>query len=351
MAISSPSLTDLERAPQRDIPLDAPLVIVDDEPLDPAETKPPVRVYSAEEVLEGVIVERGNWPRRTWRGMCAALEWLFGLASLLFGLAVLATVPILQFLALGYLLECSGRISRTGRMRDGFIGIRGAGRIGGFILGAWLWLLPLRLAADMWYDAWLIDPHSSVTQGWRVGFALLAVAVFAHISWAWLRGGRLRHFLWPAPWRFLKSLPKTGELLSQKADELWEFAAGMRIPYFFWLGVRGFAVALTWLFIPTLLLIAAPRLPNPGVGVLAGLLGGAMMAMVLLYIPFMQAHFAAENRFVAFFEWRRVRDQFRRAPIAFWSRCSLPCSLPCPFTCSKSKSSRAKRCGCPAWCL
>src|SRR5258707_15306118 len=40
--------------------------------------------------------------------------------------------------------------------------------------------------------------------------------------------------------------------------------------------------------------------------------------LVLLYLPFMQANSAAENRFVAIFEVGKVRQQFRRAPLAFW---------------------------------
>src|SRR5262249_22408266 len=36
-----------------------------------------------------------------------------------------------------------------------------------------------------------------------------------------------------------------------------------------------------------------------------------------LYMPFLQAHFAAENRFRACFELGAVRGQFRRAPWAF----------------------------------
>jgi hypothetical protein len=274
-----------------------------------------------ESIVEAEILPRAPLPVRTWRMICSVLEWLFGLACLLVGLAVLASIPIAQFLTLGYLLEASGRVSRSGKLRDGFIGIRGAARIGGFIAGAWLWLLPLRLAADYWYDAWLIDPQSSVTRGWRIGFILLAAAIFVHICWAWLRGGRLRHFLWPAPIRLLKTLPSTGKLLAEKSDALWDFVATMRIPYFFWLGMRGFAGALLWLFVPTLLLIAAPQVKDPGLGVLVGLFGGMVMALVLLYLPFLQAHFAAENRFRAFFEWRRVRAMFRQAPLAFW--CAL----------------------------
>ena len=43
-------------------------------------------------------------------------------ATLIVALAVLAVLPIMQFLSLGYLLEAGGRVARTGRLREGFIG-------------------------------------------------------------------------------------------------------------------------------------------------------------------------------------------------------------------------------------
>src|SRR5205807_1705985 len=64
-------------------------------------------------------------------GIASAAEWIFGVVSLIVGLAVLAAVPVLNFLSLGYLLEAGGRIARTGRLRDGFIGVRQAARAGG----------------------------------------------------------------------------------------------------------------------------------------------------------------------------------------------------------------------------
>ncbi|HZT80879.1 MAG TPA: hypothetical protein VFA26_11675, partial [Gemmataceae bacterium] len=58
-----------------------------------------------------------------WLPFAVAI-WLIGTVSLIVGLAVLSATPVLQFLSLGYLLECSGRMARTGRFRDGFIGQR-----------------------------------------------------------------------------------------------------------------------------------------------------------------------------------------------------------------------------------
>ena len=51
---------------------------------------------------------------------------------------MLAAIPIVQFLSLGYLLEAGGRIARTGRFRDGFIGVRTAARVGSIVLGTWI---------------------------------------------------------------------------------------------------------------------------------------------------------------------------------------------------------------------
>jgi hypothetical protein len=42
------------------------------------------------------------------------------------------------------------------------------------------------------------------------------------------------------------------------------------------------------------------------------------MAFVLLYLPFLQTRFAAENRLAAMFEWSEIRRLFRRAPLAWF---------------------------------
>src|SRR5262245_45430455 len=69
-----------------------------------------------------------------WRVACSVCEWVFGALTLTITLAALAAVPVLQFLSLGYLLEAAGRIARTGRLRDGFIGVRPAARFGSAVL-------------------------------------------------------------------------------------------------------------------------------------------------------------------------------------------------------------------------
>jgi hypothetical protein len=55
-----------------------------------------------------------------------------------------------------------------------------------------------------------------------------------------------------------------------------------------------------------------------GGSVLVGYVGTLAMAFVLLYLPFLQTRFAAENRLAAMFEWSEIRSLFRRAPLAWF---------------------------------
>src|SRR4051794_20185245 len=92
--------------------------------------------------------ERISAGRVLWivaRGVASAVEWTFGLISLVLGLAILAALPVVQFASLGYLLESAGRVARTGRLRDGLIGVRLAARVGGVVAGSCVAMGPLWL--------------------------------------------------------------------------------------------------------------------------------------------------------------------------------------------------------------
>ncbi len=284
----------------------------------PAE-EPPVRLVTAEvvEIVDAEIVDQRWWIRRAWDGGCRALGWCFGLLSMLGILAVLATVPLLQFLSLGYLLECSGRVAKSGRLRDGFVGLRKASRIGSICLGTWLCLWPARLVSSFAYDAHLASPDSPLAKSWGLAALVLTILTVAHVVWAWMRGGKLRHFLWPAPIKFLKRIWQGG-MFRDARDATADFISGLRLPHYFWLGLRGFAGGVAWLFIPLMLFAAATLLPEGPGPALLSLLGGVLLAIALLYVPFLQTHFAVEQRFVALFDIQAVRAQFQRAPIAFW---------------------------------
>jgi hypothetical protein len=256
-----------------------------------------------------VVDERGRL-RRLRDAIGSAAEWLFGAASLVLALSFLATYPVLQMLSLGYLLEASGRIARTGRLRDGFVGVRKAARVGGVFFGVWLMLLPLRFASLMASSARLIEPDSRADRGWSAALVALTALMTVHIVGACWRGGKLRHFFWPAPIRLIRQLRERGAY-ARARDAVCDFIAGLRLPYYFWLGLRGFAGGLVWLFVPVSLLAAGQKAP------LVGFIGGFLLMIVLFYLPFVQTRFAAENRFRAMFEIRPVRQWFRRAPVAF----------------------------------
>ncbi len=175
-------------------------------------------------LVDGLLSDRvpRSWPLRTVDGIKSAWEWCFGLFSLLIGLAILASIPVLSFLSLGYLLEVSGRVARTGSIWQGFVGVRKAARVGSLVLGTWLMMFPLRAISDLWYSSQIIDRASNATRFLRLGLVAAVVLMVLHLLWAWFRGGRLRHFFWPAPRKLVRRL-REGHLYSDACDRVWEF--------------------------------------------------------------------------------------------------------------------------------
>jgi len=245
----------------------------------------------------------------------AGIEWLFGFVCLIYGLAVLAALPVIQFFSLGYLLEAGGRVARSGRLREGFIGVRVAARLGGIVLASWIFLAPVRVLADYTHSAQIIDPGGTWDAGLRFTLYVVMGLVFVHIALACARGGRLRYFLWPFNfvW-FLRQLFRGGYYAAAR-DAVWDFACSLRLPHYFWLGVRGFVAGLAWLVLPvSLLALGHSKLPAAG---LAGFVGACLLAAVLLYLPFAQLRMAATGRFADAFNVFAVRRDFGRAPWAF----------------------------------
>jgi hypothetical protein len=248
--------------------------------------------------------------RLVWVRLVSAGEWVFGLASLLLGLAVLSSVLIGQFLVLGYLLEACGRVARGGRFRDGFIGVRAAARLGGVALGCVLLWLPLYGLSIFAENAVIIDPHGAAARQWKTWLTLLSVVFVLHVAAACLRGARFRDFLRPLNVLWLVRRVRHGGAYAEARDRLWDFTVALRLPYYFWFGLRGFIGAFLWLMVPLALLGQGHR--NPAVGIL----GGVLLAVVVMYLPFLQARFARDNRLRAYRELRPVREEYRRAPIA-----------------------------------
>ncbi|MBB5035322.1 DUF4013 domain-containing protein [Prosthecobacter vanneervenii] len=270
--------------------------------------------------LPSAPVEAEPVPMQEKRGllqkMGSALEWVFGFVALLVLVAACSVVPVLNFLSLGYLLHVSGTVARKGRFRDGFIGVRKAAVLGSIAAGTWIVVWPARLVSKMWKDAELIAPGSGMARAWHAGLVVVIAITLVHLFWSCVRGGKLRHFLWPQPLRFMRWL-RTGQKFEGVQSRITDYVVGLHLPTYFWLGLRGFVGALAWLIVPVGILLAATRLPVGG-SVLLSLLGGGLLLAVAIHLPFLQAQFAESGRFGAMFELREVRRLFLRAPLAFW---------------------------------
>jgi hypothetical protein len=250
--------------------------------------------------------------RQAAHGLTSAAEWLFGMATLLVGLSTLAALPLVQFLSLGYFLESSARVARTGRLRDGFIGVQRAARVGGLAAGTWLATVPAWLIGTLAQSAELIDPGGPAARGWRVALIAVVGLTLLHVLAACARGGRLRDFLWPFghPFWLVRRL-REGGLYAEARDGLWAFLAALRLPYYFRLGLVGFLGTLAWLIVPAILISAGGRVPP------LGFLGALILALVVPFLPFLQVRYAVEGRASALLSRRAIRERFRRAPWAF----------------------------------
>jgi len=248
-------------------------------------------------------------------GLGSVIEWLFGLVSLLLGLSIFAAIPLAQFLTLGYFLESSARVARSGRLRDGLIGVRRAARVGKAIAGVTIALVPLWLVGSLARSAELIDPGGRVAGTWRLALAGTTFATALHLAGALLRGGGFFHFLWPFghPFWVLREVRRRGlgGVYAGARDGFWEFLVSFRFPHYFRLGLVGFVGTLAWLAIPSTLIAAGGRFPA------LGFLGALLLAAVVPSLPFLQVRYAVEGRASALFSIRTVRHRFRHAPWAF----------------------------------
>ncbi len=256
-----------------------------------------------------------SWPRRALRMVSGTALGLFRFASLTVLLALIAAVPALQLLAFGYLLEVVGRLSRGGQLRDCLPWSRYATRLGLALLALGLVSLPVHLLTHWSQVSRLVDPASRAAEPLRILGIAAAVLAAIYLAWAWMRGGKLRHYLWPAPLRFVTRFWRPSTWVAAR-DDLWKLFVSLEIPRLFWLGLRGVVGTLVWITIPALLLIVANREGRGGGAGLLAAMAFLSMGIVLIYLPLLQANFAAENRLSAMFELGTVRRYFRQAPWA-----------------------------------
>lgn len=240
---------------------------------------------------------------------------LWNTFSLIVLLSVVATIPILQFASLGYMLESSARVARGVPFRRSFPGTDIAGRLLIVIGCVFLSWLPVWFLADLAYSAEIIEQGGDI--GRRLRFwARVASAVWIFwVLWAVFRGGKIRHFVWPAPVLALRSLFRPS-VWREAEDRLWNFVVSLKLPKLLWLGFSASVGALAWLFIPATFIVIGLSSDQAGVG-LIGLVGALWMWWALLHLPFLQIQMARDGKFLSVFNLRSIRKSFRLAPWAF----------------------------------
>lgn len=240
---------------------------------------------------------------------------IFAFVSLFLMLAIVAAVPLLNFYVLGAFLDVEGRLGKSGRFRDGFPLLRIAPRVVILSAGIWFFLLPLRFLASFAADAHLIDPGSAADVGLHVALRVAWVLVTCHLVLAVARGGTFWCFVRPIKnLRWLIAEFRNGGYFEKADRHVNQFMQSLKVREYFWLAIRGFAVAFLWLFLPTALYTIAKE-PQGG-QILLTIVGGIALAVVLSWAPFLQARFAVERRFAAGFQLREVRQLYAHAPLA-----------------------------------
>lgn len=231
------------------------------------------------------------------RSIRAAVRLAWNTFSLVMVLSVAATIPVLQFASLGYMLECSARVASGAPIRQCFPGIALAGhivRISLWVLVTWL---PIWLLADLGYSSELIQPGSSTALRMRVAARVLAFLWVLWILSAIERGGRWKDFLWPKPIAFLKTITRRS-FWGQIENRWWEFLTRLQLWRLIKLGFQASLGALIWLAVPGILILislnAAPQVQPQQRGGLAilGFIGAVLMARALQYLPTLQTHMA-----------------------------------------------------------
>ena len=174
----------------------------------------------------------------------------------------------------------------------------------------------LRLLANQSASAHIIDPGGPADRRFAVFSTVVWGLVTVHLCLALARGGGLTTYVRPIKnLRWLIARWRAGDYLKTASQHVESFVAEFQLRHHFWLGARGFVVSLSWLIVPSVLYVSATK-PEGGAAVFTVVIG-LLLTLVFAWVPFLQARFAAENRFRAGFEMRQVKELYRHAPFAF----------------------------------
>ncbi|MFM7057530.1 MAG: hypothetical protein ACKO2P_11480 [Planctomycetota bacterium] len=272
--------------------------------------------------------------RRPFKSLWWCLHISFGVICIVLALAVLAAIPGLNIVTLGYLVEPQRRVAISGRLRDGFPLLILAPRLGVMLLCVLLFQLPLRFQATRVSDAMvLLGPAHDRTQSLAAILTAMQWLIGIHLVLAVLNGSTAGCYFRP-----IRNLRRGCKLLFT-ADGRRELAAGIDLVLsilqplqHFFAGIRAFFGAVLWLIIPTSLLVAyaPPDRAKPVFGLLAAI-GVMLMIPVVAWLPFLQVQQIVTGRFRAILAVRDVRRRIRTAPLAWMFSTTLLCLMTLPL--------------------
>jgi hypothetical protein len=252
------------------------------------------------------------------------------ITSLILLISLVAAIPLLQFISLGYLLFAASRLADGMPWRKALPGLQMAGRIGIFIFIAALLYLPVLLLFDLAYSAELLLPGSPTSKLWRLSSAVAWMSWSFHVTWAAARGGRWWHLFWPAPVQFFQEgLSLT--FWRRAWERFYQFLLQLQLTKLWWLGARATVAALLFLAIPVSLMILGQRAEDLDISPLLGILGATGMVGVMFTLPFLQVEFARQGKLNSFLQFRSVRQRFLVAPMAHTIALLSLCLLAIPL--------------------
>ncbi len=280
-----------------------------------------------------------------------AIKWLLrtgiGIVVLVGLLAFAAAIPILNVLALGYLMKIQGRVARTGRLRSAFYLVPAAERLGILLLAVWLFLLPIQILSGLTRDSWLLSPGGAAAWWWSGVLVFASLLIATHLLLAIGCGG--------AWWRFVRPITNARWLVAQwRSGDYWrdanhairEFLAAFQFLNLLRLGLIGYAAAYVWLVVPTLLFTILDDVTSRW-QLIGFVVGCITLTVTLTWLPLMLAHVAAEARLGATFELATVLRLAGRTPFrwAIATAILLACSvLPMLYTALFKIRNPAARC-------
>lgn len=236
-----------------------------------------------------------------------------GVLSLTAGLVFCFAVPVLQFFALGYLLQSAGHVARTRRIRRAFWGVETAARVGSFAAAAGLLLFLFSVLVGFARDAALIDPQSASARFLGVLKYLVGAAIVAQFTIGFVRGLQWSYIFRPIS--NLRWLISDGWRWSFYRGQIVAALGSLRtleLPELLRLGVLAYLGSWLWLLPPSLLLLGGLR---EG---LFRVLGIAALAYAVTMLPVMQTRFGVDRRWRVFVEGKAARELWARAPVAIF---------------------------------